>query len=385
MNPVHRFLPFISLLTATLWPANGAEPPGVVIDRSPDFARVYVGCPSIAVLSNGAYVASHSWFGPGTTNDRTAVFGSTERGETWKPLAEIDGQWWSTLFAHRGALYIMGVSGRYGSAVIRRSTDGGVSWTTPKDGSTGLLLDDVRYHTAPVPVVLHRGRIWRAMEDAEAGGGWGRHFRAFVLSAPADSDLLDAANWTATNRLHLDAAWITSETPGWLEGNVVPAPDGGLVNVLRVNDDRGDTAAIASIAADGETLSFRAEADFIDFPGGRAKFTIRYDPVSQRYWSLVNKQRDPPAYRNVLALTSSADLRHWKVASIVLRHAERDHHAWQYVDWQFDGDDLVAVSRTAWDGSHSAHDANYFTFHRVKRFRDRTTADSPPYLGRPDD
>lgn len=353
-------------------PAMAEEPPGVIIDRSPDFARVYVGCPSIAVLPRGDYVASHSWFGPGTTNDQTAVLGSKDRGQTWEHLADIKGQWWSTLFLHRDALYIMGVSRRYGDAVIRRSTDAGVTWTAPNDERTGLLLSDAQYHTAPVPVVVHQGRIWRAFEDAEAGGGWGRHFRALVISAPAEADLLDASSWTASNRLHLNPDWLESERPGWLEGNVVVTPEGTLVNLLRVNDDRGDTAAIATISADGKTISFDPEDDFIDFPGGRTKFTIRHDPVSKRYWSLANKQRNPTAYRNVLALTSSADLRHWKVESIILRHEDPEHHAWQYVDWLFDGPDLIAVSRTAWDGSHNAHDANYFTFHRVKGFRGAT-------------
>jgi hypothetical protein len=358
-----------------------AEPPGVVIDRSPDFARVYVGCPSIAVLPDGSYVASHSWFGRGTPNNQTAVLASRDRGATWKPLTTIDGQWWSTLFLHRGDLYIMGVSGRYGHAVIRRSTDGGSTWTSPDDSSRGLLLSDTQFHCAPVPVVVHNGRIWRAYEDAAAGGGWPRHFRALVLSAPVDADLLDAANWTATNRLHCDPAWVESDRPGWLEGNVVVAPDGSLVNVLRVNDTRGDTAAIVRVSPDGKKLTFNPENDFIDFPGGRTKFTIRYDPASKRYWSLANKQRDPAAYRNVLALTSSADLREWTVESIILRHVEKEHHAWQYVDWLFDGDDLIAVSRTAWDGSHNAHDANYFTFHRIANFRDLTPADAPPWLG----
>lgn len=361
-------------------PLAASEPPGVVIDRSPDFARVYIGCPSIAVLPDGSYVASHSWFGPGTPNSQTAVFASADRGKTWKHAADIDGQWWSTLCVHNDALYIMGVGKRYGYAVIRRSTDGGRTWTSPTEAKTGLLLADAQYHCAPVPVVVHRGRIWRAYEDTKAGGGWPRHFRALVVSAPADADLLDAANWTATNRLHLNPEWITGDRPGWLEGNVVVTPEGGLVNVLRVNDDRGDTAAIVRISPDGRTLTFDPQKDFIDFPGGRSKFTIRYDPVTKRYWSLANKQRTPTAYRNVLVLTASADLRRWEVKSIILRHIERDHHAWQYVDWLFDGDDIIAVSRTAWDGSHNAHDANYLTFHRIADFRDLTMADSPPWL-----
>jgi hypothetical protein len=72
---------------------------------------------------------------------------------------------------------------------------------------------------------------------------------------------------------------------------------------------------------------------------------------------------------NVLALVSSSDLKRWKVHTIVLQHPDRRHHAWQYVDWRFDGDDIVAVSRTAWGDSHNFHDANYLTFHRINDFR----------------
>ena len=374
-----------SVLAATSALAQETKPqkpdhsgvPGVVIDYSPNPARVYIGCPSIAVLPDGDYVASHSWFGPGTKNNRTAVFRSADRGETWKHHGDIDGQWWSTLFVHNGSLYIMGVNGRYGRAVIRRSADGGKTWTTPKDRKTGLLHADARYACAPVPVVVHNGRIWRAMEDARGGGGWGKSFRAFVMSAPADSDLLDADNWTSTNRLATRPAWPGR---GWLEGNVVVTPEGKLVDILRVALRGGDKAAIVRVSDDGKTVSFDPEHDFIDFPGGSNKFTIRYDEKTKRYWALVNKEKNPPAYRNVLTLTSSANLRNWNVESIILRHVDSRNHAWQYVDWLFEGDDLIAVSRTAWDGSHRAHDANFFTFHRIEDFRSLTVADSPPYL-----
>jgi hypothetical protein len=346
-------------------------PPGVVIDTSPDPMKVYVGSPSIAVLPNGNYVASHDLFGSGTTMSESVVLGSTDRGATWERLCILKGQWWSTLFVHRDALYIIGANKRYGDTVIRRSTDGGRTWTEPKDAQSGLLLTDEEFHCAPVPVVEHNGRLWRAMEDAGGPGGWGPHFRAFVMSVPVDADLLDAGNWTFSNRLQFDPAWLPfeAERPGWLEGNVVVTPEGKLVNMLRFNDDRGDRAAIVDISDDGATLSFDPRTGFIDFPGGRTKFTIRFDPVTKRYWSLVNKQTSPDAFRNILALTSSTDLREWKVESIILEHPDEGNHAFQYVDWLFDGDDIIAVSRTAWDGSHNAHDANYMTFHRVKGFR----------------
>ncbi len=357
----------LSIASPAEEPASG--PPGVVIDQSDDPQRVYFGCPSIAVLPAGDYVATHSMFGPGTTMDTTRVFRSSDRGATWKQLTEIKGQWWSTLLVHRGKLYIMGPNRRYGQVVIRRSDDGGRTWTNPKDNKSGLLIATAKHHSAPVPVVVYKGRIWRAMEDSHPGLSWPKDFRAFVMSAPEDADLLHAGSWTCSNRLAFDPAWLEASRPGWLEGNIVIAPDGRLVDILRVNDDRGDRAAIAEISNDGRTLSFDPETGFIDLPGGRTKFTIRSDPRTKRYWSLVNKQRDPPAERNRLVLVSSADLRQWRVERTVLEHSDRKHHAFQYVDWLLDGPDLIAVSRTAWDGSHNFHDANYFTFHRVRDFR----------------
>lgn len=349
--------------------AHNAIVPGTVIDYSPAATRQYIGSPSLAILPNGTYIASHDIFGPGSTSDTTRIFESTDHGATWQHLSDIKGQFWSNLFTHHGALYIFGTSQEYGAAIIRRSVDGGRTWTLPDSPHTGLLLSGARYHTAPVPVVEQAGRIWRAFEDAEAGGGWGREFRSFVLSAPADADLLEASSWTASNRLHFAPDWIKSTVPGWLEGNIVPTPDGHLVNMLRVNDDRGDTAALVHIAPDGKTVTFDPAHDFIDFPGGRSKFTIRYDPVSQRYWSLVNKQRDPVAERNVLVLTSSPDLRAWRVEATIFQHSDPKNHAWQYIDWLFDGHDIIFVSRTAGAGSHNYHDANYFTCHRLANFR----------------
>ena len=50
------------------------------------------------------------------------------------------------------------------------------------------------------------------------------------------------------------------------------------------------------------------------------------------------------------------------------------------VDWQFDGEDIIAACRTAFDdaegGAHNNHDANYLTFHRFANFRRLTQADS---------
>jgi hypothetical protein len=362
----------IILISFTCLAAVAAPPPGVVLDTSPDFATVYVGCPSIAMLPNGDYVASHSWFGKGTPMNESVVFGSSDRGETWEKLADLDGQWWSTLFVHNDALYIFGVNARYGHVVIRRSDDGGRTWTNPTTPETGLLIGEGKFHCAPVPVVIHEGRIWRAFEEAIGKKGWPGHFGAFVMSASVDADLLNTANWTQSNRLLCDSGWVPTpgERPGWLEGNVVITPEDKLVNIMRVNDDRGDRASILTISEDGKTLAFDPAKGFIDFPGGRTKFTIRFDDTTQRYWSLVNPQIDPDAERNRLVLISSEDLRNWQRERTIIEHPDREHHGFQYVDWLFDGDDIIAVSRTAWDGAHNFHDANHLTFHRIPEFRE---------------
>lgn len=370
----------VPLLMAVVVGLIPAGPPGVAVAHSPARSKQYVGSPSLAVLPNGEYVASHDLFMAGDTGDTTVIYASADRGQTWAKRAEVK-QWWSTLFVHRGGLYLMGTSKAKGFCVIRRSTDGGRTWTEPADANTGLLHADGMYHCAPVPVLVHNGRLWRGMEDGIGPNGWDRKFNVFVISAPVDADLLRASNWTTSTRLRHDPAWLGGTFGGWLEGNAVATPAGGVVDVLRVQQPGyPEKVAVVRISADGKTAMFDPAADFIDFPGGGKKFTIRYDPASKRYWALANyvpeEFRGPNAAsrRNTLALISSADLRAWEVRRIVLQHPDVKRHGFQYADWLFDGDDLIAVVRTAADEpdgtpAHTAHDANYITFHRIERFR----------------
>jgi len=353
--------------------------PGVVIDHLPAHEGKFVGSPSIVILPDGSYLASHDLFGDAPRRE-SVVFKSTDRGATWSRIADLDGMFWATLFLHRGAVYLMGTTERYGHVAIRRSDDGGQTWTSPDDASTGLLLSDGEYHCAPVPVIEHDGRLWRAYEDNGGGGGWGPHFRAFMMSAPVDADLLLASSWTVSNKLTSNADWRQG-FHGWLEGNAVATPDGRIVDILRVDmvDGSPGTAAVCQVSGDGRTISFDPATDFIDLPGGCTKFTIRWDLVSEAYWCLGNEvsgdygKRVAGGIRNTLALLRSTDLRQWESRAIVLHHDDVARHAFQYVDWQFDGDDLIVASRTSYDdglgGAHNFHDANFLTFHRVTGFR----------------
>src|SRR5262249_43443942 len=157
------------------------------------------------------------------------------------------------------------------------------------------------------------------------------------------------------------------------EGNAVVTPAGKLVNVLRADYRMpAEKAAVVEVSDDGRRLTFDPAAGFIDFPGGCKKFTIRFDPASKHYWSLANwvpprhTGNNPERSRNTLALIRSPDLRHWEVRSVVLYHPDTQAHGFQYADWLFDGDDLIALVRTAFDdglgGAHNQHDANFLTF-----------------------
>ncbi|WP_367875287.1 hypothetical protein [Luteolibacter sp. Populi] len=109
--------------------------PGTVIAESPVGSGISVASPSIAILPNGNYVALHDTYG---AYQMETVFLSTNRGATWAQVAEFPGQW-HNLFLDAGQLYAMGTQRSDGSMVIRRSSDGGLTWTNPTNATNGLL------------------------------------------------------------------------------------------------------------------------------------------------------------------------------------------------------------------------------------------------------
>ena len=355
-----------------------------MVHHIPASTKTFIGSPSICILPSGDYIASHDHFGPASTEHEqalTAVYKSTNKGKSWAKISEIHGQFWSDLFVNQNVLYILGTWKHHGNLIIRRSLDGGISWSEPTDSNNGLLLKG-EYHTAPMPMVIHNGRIWRAIENAKSESQqWGIRYSAMVISAPVDADLLKASNWTATNFLTHNPGYLNGKFGGWIEGNAAVTPEGRLIDMLRVaiSDKGRELAAIVNISGDGKIASFDPSDGFIDFVGGAKKFSIRYDQKSNRYWTICNMMsqefmdRDAGSIRNTLVIKSSSDLKNWTIQKVLLHHPDVLKHGFQYVDWQFDGQDIIFLSRTAWDdefgGADNYHNANYLTFHRIKNFR----------------
>ena len=357
--------------------------------------KTYLGSPSIIRLIGGTMLATHDYFGPGCPKNHeneehlTSVYRSTDDGATWSNLTHVANAYWSTLFTHQGDVYLIGTSQQYGSIVIRRSSDGGYTWSHPSDDRSGLLFQGgpfqkpPNYHCAPVPILEKDGRLYRAFEDCTPCL-WRTGFQSLIISADSSADLLQASSWTMSNKLpfdssHVPSEWGKLEKPGWLEGNLVETKGGEVWNILRFNSTPiWDKAAVIQVHDGGQKITFQPNDGFIDFPGGITKFTIRFDSVSELYLTLSNNNpnTENPSRRSVLSLHASENLTDWQHKMTLLQddsglpyNQSIELTGSQYPDWQFDGEDLICLVRTAYDGAHNFHDSNRITFHRIKNFR----------------
>ncbi|MBK8040447.1 MAG: exo-alpha-sialidase [Verrucomicrobiaceae bacterium] len=358
-----------------------AAPPGVVIAHRPKDTQDFIGSPALIVLEDGTYLAAHDLFGPGENNG-SRIYASQDQGLTWTLRATLPDQDWSSFFLHRGSLYFMGRYWQQGKGIrqgrlaIRRSTDDGKSWTIPRGPKSGLFtVNDLRCATGPVTVTVHGGRIWRCVEHSAKGMKFPRQFQPFLLSAAEEADLLDFTSWKATNLVKPDFAWLSKTFGGWLEGNVISTPE-GLRCLMRVQTIvPKEYAATLTPTPDGSRLHFDAKTGFSNFPGGAKKSCVRPDPRGGGYWALSNiipagvDAAHPAAIRNTLGLLHSPDLKTWEICATLLHHEGKEQFGFQYPDFQFDGEDLIFVSRTAWENADDYHNADHLTFHRVPNFR----------------
>jgi hypothetical protein len=362
--------------------------PGVPVVHSPKSSGVYRGTPSIAMIPNGNIVVSNDIFGTDAEGkswpNRTDIFISRDKGLTWTFKTSINGAVWSGLFFHNNKLYLIGGdSGNGGNFVIRSSSDQGSTWSAP------TVLIPGGCHGSSTPVLIANNRIYKAYEHhfEDTNGKWMSGNRSFIISAPVNADLMNAANWTVTNEI-AKPAWL--DGTGWLESNAVIGRDGKIKGISRLASMEGIYAGYYSLLNDGQIEEGSARK--IQFWGGASKFNIRYDAVTDKYWSLANYapsqfkegNRSAGGIRSVLALTSSDDLESWTVNAIVLAHTDTEKVGFQYVDWIFDGNDILFTSRTAYDdgmgGADNYHNANFMTFHRITNYASATTPVEWQYL-----
>lgn len=291
------------------------------------------------------------------------VWRSVDQGRTWerwsKPSMNINRQ---TIFWHQGSVYVMGwikhpedTADPTAKGIIYRSTDGGRSFS---EGS--LLPFDAG--DAPSSVVIADGRIWKAVSGPDGNGDHG----ATLASAPIDADLMVPESWTVPLSISFLTMYNRQPSNDDLEGVTLLTREGRVANVV-ISDGSPRSVALA-YANEPDEMEFNAETGIGALPQ-LGKLSIKYDPVTDKYWALSNTGQP----RNVLSLFSSTDLEEFQFERDVLVGPSSRFHGFNYPDMVIEGDDIIFVSRTAWetDQGHSNrwHDANLFTFHRLVNFR----------------
>lgn len=310
--------------------------------------------------------------GSNTTLAADTVFlKSTDGGSTWTQIAYEKGWTYCALFELDGKILIMGMRFTDGNVVIGCYDPQTSSY---RSASLGFSV----MGSAPTAIAVYNGRIYRAHNNA-------------VISADITTDLLDGNNWIRSESPNdkISKAYFESVTGKtvtgtfWLEeGNMVVGPDGILYAIYRIDAAPNyGYAAIFTISADGRVLTpVESERCFatglILFPSNQSKFMIKYDQKTDRYLSLVSiTTGTSPHQRNVLALVVSKDLFTWNVVEILLVERQMMNHrlseishAFQYIDFTYEGDDLIFIVRESVGNSCNYHNANAITLYNISDY-----------------
>lgn len=351
---------------------SGGTLPGVVVAHMPKSSGKYLGTPSIAILANGDYLASFDFFGPQCTSDKVHVYRSSDRGKSWRFLTELEDTFWGGLFVVDEEVYLLGVRGSDRNLSIRKSSDSGKNW------SKHAILRSGRFHGSSTPVVFHNGKIYKGYDNLgveDKKKAWMSENKSFIMWADEKDDLLKPESWRYSEEVVKPPQM---DGTGWLETNAVLGLDGSIRGVTRIANESGYIAGHYAVDTTGTIVNGSVKA--IPFLGGATKFNVMWDPKTKKYWSLTNYPseilRKPKmragGMRSVLALISSPDLENWTVNKIVMGSRDVKYHGFQYVDWQFDGKDIILMNRVGFTDvfgeADNAHNSNYIIFQRIRNY-----------------
>lgn len=364
------------------------------------FSGRYLGSPSLVRHPDGFLLASMDLFAGNHPSNLTLIFRSDDNGTTWHYVSELMPCFWGKMFIHKGELYMLSCSTEYGDLLIGKSTDGGKTFSAPvtllrgsngKNNNTGI-------HKNPQNVLVHNGRIYTSLEWGSYNSAEYCH-AAMVMSCSEDDDLLIPENWSFTapklfETFVPELACLPKGTVP-IEGTMTISPDGEILNIMRLasfylpmsianikDTDDKNLIALSKLLTKGCAIAYRVDAEnhcaplsfshMIPLPTS-AKFMIKYDCISKKYYALVSRLADKAKLRarNILALFSSVDLKEFDLISDVIDFSDADFMTigFQYVDFEIEDEDIIFLSRTAMNNAHNYHDVNYSTFHRIKNFR----------------
>ena len=419
---------FAVLLSAAGQPIRPLAQEHVVVGESAEPATVPLYTPSILRLDGGRLIATYERGGEGRKTGAWAVIlTSDDGGLTWQErtrTAMVHGR----LFAAGAAIYYLG---HKGDLRVCRSLDRGETWSEPAELTTDQAWHQTAanvWKTSEHVYLVMERRTSRAIDAWYVG-----ELAPVLMRARLNDDLTQRASWTFASELtfadlipgYRENAPATEffglpfhpqsypgrtqlgnrrnfSPMGWLETNVVQLTDPDHVwhdpagktfhLFMRANTGTTGYAALAQVVenADGTMTTSLVKnpsgrtALFLPFPGGQMRFHVLYDERTKLYWLLGTQATDSmrrvdrlPAERygaadnerQRLVLHFSKNMVDWCFAGIVATGGS-PREARHYASMDFDGEDLVILSRSGNARAKSAHDGNLITFHRVKNFRD---------------
>ena len=306
----------------------------------------------------------------------TALKFSDDDGKTWQDMDRVENIRWAKLFELNGVIYLFG------------------SQIYPEHAVKIARLENGKFRSAVIPT-----RNWtQANAHAVCNGRIFLTTFPQIMSADVNADLLDPASWQYSDAINgiTDREWLL-KTSGFseakdywpLETNVIKTPDGELYNMFRLEmQPNNGYAGLLKLSADGSKHSFVEPChSLVSMPTSVTKFCVRYDEATKLYLALSNypsiptpaPSKGPPlaGHRNILCLAASEDLINWKMLDVLLVDREVMNpvcsakcHAFQYVEWVFDGSDILYVVREATGYTNCFHDGRFVTFYRLKNYAD---------------
>ncbi len=370
--------------------AHTGEMVGVVInyyhpeDKAYDYAGHCLCSPSLLKHPDGYLLATMDVYGGGEPQNLSFIFRSDDNGETWHYVSEVFPCFWGRTFLLNGDLYLVGMSTEYGDLTIGRSTDGGKTFSAPVSLLRGFGGKGGRggCHRSPSETLIHNGRIWFNFQWGSWDVWQGYYHSELMASCPVDADPLVPENWSFTEPLIFDKNWDgavadAENTYGTMEGSPVVGPDGNLYCISRYNYSGGTPPY-------GVIVAYKIDENDPEAPmafshtirmscNNNSKLAVQRDEVTGRYFCIANEavNEEQAMRRNLLSLFVSDDMNNWRVARRLLNALDQDREkvGFQYVNFLFDGEDILFLSRTAINQAESFHNTNCITFHRIENFR----------------
>ena len=334
-----------------------------------DFSGKYLCSPSLVRTPKGRLIAGMDVFASNYPQNLTIHFVSEDNGKSWKYLNDIFGFYWSTLFTHRGKLYMIGMTTEYGNLHITRSDDDGETWATPTDLLFGanVLCYNGGVHRAPMHTVEYDGRVYTTCEY----GCWkkGSHLPLVISFATGDDPMI-AESWNVTEVMKFEGRW-KEESGGkqgdTIEGNVIKAPDGKLLNILRYRNGKYLVTEINQKDLDAPLTYVGIE----DAPVTSSMFRIL--KKGEKYLLITNHATEEAlkvethTYRNVLSVYESDDIKNWKFVRDIVNYEKESAKTtgFQYPTAFLEGDDAYLLIRSAFNNAHNFHDSNHMLFTKI--------------------